>query len=92
MRSKKVINEYLDEADARVWLIRKQDMFHNILMGTEAIHAEVLGNSMKAIDKVCEKYDIDFKEPVSEWDYGYWCGIMAALRWVTGEEKDSLDT
>lgn len=37
-------------------------------------------------------FKIDFKEPVSDWDYGYWSGILAALRWVMGDEKDFLDT
>ena len=92
MRSKKVVNEYLDEAHDRVWLIRKQQMFNNMLMGTEAVHAAVLGECMKAIDRVCDKYSIDFKEMADDWDYGYWCGILAALRWVMGDEKDFLDT
>lgn len=91
-RTEEEINEYMSEAHDRVWLIRKQQMFNNILMGTEAIHAAVLGESMKAIDRVCDKYAIDFKEPVSDWDYGYWSGILAALRWVMGDEKDFLDT
>lgn len=92
MRSKDEILEYMDEACDRVWLVRKQSMFCNMLDGTESIQADVLGQCLKAIDEVCEKYNIDFQEPVSDWDYGYWSGILAALRWVTGDEKDFLDT
>ena len=32
------------------------------------------------------------KLPSSDWEYGYQSGILAALRWVLGEEKDFLDT
>lgn len=32
-------------------------------------------------------------EDSDSWDYGYWSGVMATLRWVLGdEEKDNLDT
>ena len=92
MRSEDEICEYLDEAFDRVWLVRKQDLFCNLLMGEECIHVDVLDRCNKAINEICKKYDIDFKEPVSDWDYGYWSGILAALRWVLGDEKDVLDT
>ena len=92
MRTKEEMLEYMDEAYDRVWLVRTQDMFMGILDGTESIRDDVLGGCLKAVDTACKKYDIDFKEPVSDWDYGYWSGILAALRWVTGDEKDFLDT
>ena len=92
MRKAKEIYEYMTEACDRVWLVRKQSLFLNMLEGTISIQADILGECLKAIEKVCEKYSIDFKEPISDWDYGYWSGILSALRWVDGEEKDMLDT
>ena len=92
MRTEDEISEYMNEACDRVWLIRKQNMFCNMLMGLESIDANILDGCNKAIDEVCKKYDIDFQEPVSDWNYGYWSGILSALRWVMGEEKDCLDT
>lgn len=92
MRTEKEIGEYMSEAFDRVWLVRKQNLFCNMLMGSETINADILGGCNKAIDGVCKKYNIDFQEPVSDWDYGYWSGILATLRWVMGEEKDFLDT
>lgn len=91
-RSDEEIYGYMDEAFDRVWLVRKQNLFCNMLMGEESINADILDGCNKAIDEVCKKYDIDFQEPVSDWDYGYWSGILAALRWVMGDEKDFLDT
>lgn len=91
-RSKEEIYEYMEEAFDRVWLVRKQDLCCNLLDGTESIHIDVMNGMLKAIDDTCKEYNIDFKEPVSDWDYGYWSGILAALRWVMGEEKDMLDT
>lgn len=92
MRTKQEILEYESEAFDRVWLVRKQDLFVNMLDGTESIQADILDGCLKAIDRVCDKYNIDFREPVSDWDYGYWSGILAALRWVMGDKKDFLDT
>lgn len=92
MRTEGEVKEYEAEAFDVVWLIRKQQMFTNILMGVETISAEQLGTVMQAIDEICLKRDIDFQEPVSAWGYGYWSGILAALRWVMGDEKNFLDT
>ena len=92
MRTKEEIYKYLDEAFDRVWLVRKQNLYCNLLTGQETIHLDIMDGMVKAVDEACKKWDIDFKEPVSDWDYGYWSGILAALRWVLGDEKDFLDT
>ena len=92
MRSEEEIYKYMNEAHDKVWLVRKQNLYYNLLLGKESINVDVLDGCIKAIDEVCKKYKIDFKEPVSDWDYGYWSGILAALRWVMGDEKDVLDT
>ena len=91
MRTEGEIKEYEAEAFDVVWLIRKQQMFTNILLGVEAISTEQLETVMQAIDEICLKRDIDFQEPVSDWGYGYWSGILAALRWVMGDEKNFFD-
>lgn len=92
MRKQKEIVEYMDEAFDRVWLVRKQDMLCNIANGTETISPDILRQCSKSIDIACEKWNIDFDEPLNDWEYGYWSGILAALRWVMGDEKDFLDT
>lgn len=91
-RTNEEIYEYMDEAFDRVWLVRRQNHVWNLLIGEESINVDILDGMNKAIKKVCEQRNIDFKEPVSDWDYGYWSGILAALRWVMGDEKDFLDT
>ena len=91
-RSDDEIDEYMAEAYDRVWLIRKQDMFLNMIAGTELVDEKVLEKCNEAIDEVCREYDINFSELASDYEYGYWSGILAALRWVMGDEKDFLDT
>lgn len=92
LRTEEEIYEYMSEACDRVWLVRKQDLFCNMLMGIKSIDADILDGCNKAIDEVCQRYNIDFKEIITDWEYGYWSGILAALRWVVGDDKDSLDT
>lgn len=89
---KSEIEEYEREAYSRVWLVRKQAMFWDIFEGIDSIEVEDLGACLGKIDEVCEEYDIDFQDATDDWDYGYWSGILAALRWVLGYEKDWLDT
>ena len=96
-RTKDEIYEYMEEAYDRVWLMRKQgDLVCNLnlINGIENIDLDILGGTgmLNGVKEVCDKYKIDFSEPVSDWDYGYWSGILAALRWVMGDEKDMLDT
>ncbi len=79
MRKQKEIQEYLDEAFDKVWLCRSHPC------NDENIER----NRMQKVAEILSNYkDI----PESDWDYGYWSGILAALRWVLGEEKDFLDT
>lgn len=92
MRTEEEIGEYMSEACDRVWLVRRQNHVCSLLSGEETISLNILDGMNKAIDEVCEKYNIDFQEPTSDWEYGYWSGILSALRWVMGDEKDCLDT
>lgn len=91
-RTDEEIGEYMSEAFDRVWLVRRQNHIYSLLTGKESISLDILEGMNKAINEICEKYNIDFQEPASDWDYGYWSGILAALRWVMGDEKDFLDT
>lgn len=61
MRTEEEIGEYMEEAFDRVWLVGKQDMFCNMLSGVECIDADILEGCNNAIEKVCDKCNIDFK-------------------------------
>ena len=87
------IDAYMEEAEDLVWLIRKRRMFINIANGKEKLPpADIMSGCVQNIHEICKKYNVNFGVEPSEWTYGYWCGILAALRWVCGEDKDTLDT
>nr|WTC08485.1 PIN domain-containing protein [Streptomyces anthocyanicus] len=46
----------------------------------------------KARERIEGKYGKGDLLPESDWEFGYWNGKLAALRWVLGSEWDFLDT
>jgi len=82
MRNINEIQEYEKEAFDKVWLMRSRPVLDNL---------EVEKRRREAIKRIRSSYDIP-PEGYSDWECGYWNGIMGALRWVLGDEKDFLDT
>lgn len=82
-RSTKEISNYANEAFDKVWLMR-----NCIISEREPAH-EVGRHYM---EKILEKYNDIPKDGYTDWECGYWNGILGALRWVMGDEKNFLDT
>lgn len=80
IRKKKEIEEYLEEAFHKVWYMRSHSCDNK----------EIEERRQKAIKEIETCYP-EVKS-YDDKDYGYWNGILGALRWVLGEEKDFLDT
>lgn len=83
LRDEEEISEYHREAEDKVWLMRSC-----YIADKEPVHE--VGRS--AMERILSTYDDIPKEGYTDWECGYWNGIMSALRWVMGEEKDWLDT
>lgn len=83
LRSRGEINDYLDEALDKVWLMKNCDI------SRRRPKYEVDRASM---ERILDDYDDIPKDGYSDWDCGYWNGIMGALRWVLGDDKNFLDT
>lgn len=47
---------------------------------------------IKNIRRILSTYNDIPKDGYTDWERGYWNGIMGALRWVLGDEKDTLHT
>lgn len=91
MRTENEINEYMKEAHDRVWMVRKQDMFEEAENNNEPIDNEELMRYQEEICYICKEYDIDFYNSVGDFYNGYWTGILSALRWVNGDDKDFME-
>lgn len=81
MRKEKQILKYLEEAEMKVWYMRSRP----------CDIPEIEKGRLKAIKKVEKKYP-EVLEGFDDWECGYWNGIMGALRYTLGEDKDMLDT
>lgn len=83
MRSRDEINEYELEASEKVWLMRSC-----YISRKEPVH-EV---ARPAMERILSTYSDIPEDGYDTWECGYWNGIMAALRWVLGDDKNFLDT
>jgi hypothetical protein len=82
MRNKQEVEQYLTEAFDKVWLMRAH----------ESEDPELEAQIQEQADRIFETYADIPDDGYTDWDCGYWNGILAALRWVLGEDKDFLDT
>lgn len=83
-RSVQEIVDYEEEAFEKVWLARAYDF------ETKKTDYEV---AQQPAEEVLQKYNDIPENGYSDWEYGFWSGVLATLRWVLGEEeKDFLDT
>ena len=76
IRSDEEIIEYMDEAYDKVWLMRNTGCCEGI----------------PSVQRILNTYDDIPKDGYTDWECGYWNGILGALRWVLGEHKNFLDT
>ncbi len=81
-RSDKEIAEYLREACDKAWLS------HTVSSEQE----DTENARFRNIERIVNRYRDIPEDGYTEWERGYWNGIMSALRWVLGYEKNFLDT
>lgn len=83
-RTNAQIKEYMNEAFDKVWLMRTHPV--------EDKFPEIEKRRIEAVERILDTYDDIPDEGFTDWECGYWNGILGALRWVLGDEKDFLDT
>lgn len=82
MRTTEEIKEYMDEAFDKVWLMRTHS--YDV--------PEVEAGRKAAIERILNTYDDIPDDGYDDFECGYWNGILGAMRWMLGEERDFLDT
>lgn len=88
LRNVKEIQEYMDEASDRVWFDRATQRSSDL-----GLRKDILESKMANIKRIEDEYGLNREDGLgTDLNYGYWSGILAALRWVLGDEKDFLDT
>ena len=82
MRKKQEILEYENEAFDKVWLMRTHPCDDE----------EIEERRKEAVERILSTYEDIPEEGYTDWECGFWNGILATTRWVLGDEKDNLDT
>lgn len=81
-RKTKEIQDYMEEAFDKVWLMRSHP----------SDDPEVEKKRLESTERILNTYDDIPEDEYTTWECGYWNGILGALRWVLGAERDFLDT
>ena len=82
MRKRKEIEQYCNEAFDKVWLMRSRPVADK----------EVETRRVAGVKRILNTYNDIPENGYTDWECGYWNGILGALRWIMGEERDFLDT
>lgn len=82
LRARDEIHTYLNEAEDKVWFMRSRP----------CKYPEIEEARLAGIERVLRTYTDIPNDGYTDWECGYWNGIMGALRWVLGNDKDFLDT
>lgn len=87
------ICKYEKEAFDKVWLMRSRPV--NVPEPNHPNHSlmsKIEHDRQAAVERIFNTYTDIPEDGYTDWECGYWNGIMGALRWVMGDEKDFLDT
>lgn len=82
IRTREEIESYENEAFDKVWLMRS----------SPCDDSEIEERRIDAVKRILNTYNDIPEDGYTDWECGYWNGIMGALRWVLGDEKNFLDT
>lgn len=84
MRTEDEIVKYMNEAFDKVWLMR------NCHIPTKTFKHEV---AQPSVERIFATYNDIPDRCYTDWECGFWNGVLATLRWVLGEDsKMFLDT
>lgn len=82
MRDEDEIDTYLKEAWDKVWLMRS----------SPCNNFEIERRRRNAVNRILKTYNDIPETGYTDWECGYWNGILGALRWVLGDDRDTLYT
>ncbi len=87
------IVEALELLEDQIWYNRHKCWMYRISRGEDAgTTPEIIEAAMAAAKRKEEKWGLEKLGPWDDFEWGMLNGKMSALRWVIGEEWDTLDT
>ena len=97
MRTKKEIEKEAQITEDKVWYGRHQCLMEKVYPkelkeNPKSEKAGFIKGGIKAAKEMEKEYGKKNLGPYSEMDWGMLCGKLETLRWVLGEDWNSLDT
>ncbi|MCL1814086.1 MAG: hypothetical protein FWG29_11290 [Treponema sp.] len=89
-RSLTEIMESIDELEEKIWYNRHLALKEKLEQGTGTLNKEALKDAEKSAEEIRKKYKNNIG-PWNDFEWGMLNGKLSALRWVLGDEWDSLD-
>ena len=102
------ISSELEELLDKIWYNRHLNLRHRVEVGkmkiipkgtpvsptikSPVIHQDIFERAKKAATRIEKKYGLEELGPWSDFEWGMLNGKLSALRWVLGDDWDSLDT
>jgi len=86
------IHSIIDEFTDKVWYERHQMLKHSVEKKSTIVDPDIWKGALSAAKKVEGKYGTENLGPYGDFEWGMLNGKLSALRWVTGDEWDMLDT
>ncbi len=91
-RSRRAVEEALDEFFDRVWYDRHQLLKNSIAKRKEKVDPAIWNAAQKAAHNIENKFGRKNLGPYSDFDWGMVNGKLSAIRWILGDDWDFLDT
>ncbi len=91
-RSKDEILEAEEEVFEKVWYCRHRILEHMVEAGEKEVDPEIWKSALESAENIKKKYGKEQLANFEDFEWGMLSGKLSALRWVSGEEWDMLDT
>ena len=92
IKSEKEVYSVIDRLTDQIWYNRHQVLKQKVANKETTVNADIWEGALQAAKDVEDKYGEENIWHESDFEWGMLNGKLSALRWLTGEEWDMLDT
>lgn len=91
-RSEEDVYEMIERFSDQIWYNRHQGLKERLAKKETTVDPDIWKGALEAAKRVEEKYGEENLWHESDFEWGMLNGKLSALRWLTGEDWDTLDT
>ena len=80
------------EFEEKIWLARHRMLMLRVKRGEMTWQPEIRKKAEETAKRIEERYEESELGPYTDFEWGMLAGKLSALRWIMGDDWDSLDT